>query len=153
MKNINFDKQEIDYLKKLLKDDKSKIAEKIYKRLNKNKIKPSSAKAKGRDFQYWVCQKIGDTFGVKFVQSDDNCLIHSREMGQHGVDIVLRGFVAEKFPYSIECKNCETLSIPQWLEQAKNNKGDKDYLLIIKKKSLKEPIVILDFESFLKLFK
>lgn len=42
-------------------------------------------------------------------------------MGQHGVDIILRGKVARKFPFDIECKSCESLSIPEWIRQTKQN--------------------------------
>ena len=119
------------------------------------KIKVSSAKGKGRGLQYWVCERIAEMFGIEFVQSNDNCLIHSREMGQHGTDIVLRGEIAESVPFDIECKSCESLSIPEWIRQARaNKKENRDWLLIFKKHTLgSKPLVIMEWETFEKLFK
>ena len=151
MKEILFKQDEADYIIKLLEGETSSIAKRIISRLKnaQKKIKVSSAKGKGRNLQYWVCEKIADMFGIKFNQSDDSCPIHSREMGLSGVDVILRGEIAQKFPYAIECKSCETLSLPQWIRQARNNaKYGKQYLLVIKKKSIGEPIVIMDWDTF-----
>jgi hypothetical protein len=113
-----------------------------------------SAKAKGRRFQYFLCEKIAELFNTTFSQSDDNCPIHSREMGQHGTDIILRGELAKLFPYDIECKNCETISLTSWIEQAKANcKKGNNWLLAIKNKKLKKPVVVMDLEAFLELQK
>ena len=117
-------------------------------------IKVSSRKGKGRGLQYWVCERIAKMFGIEFVQSDDNCSIHSREMGQHGTDIVLRGEVYKKFPFDIECKSCESLSIPDWIRQAKENnkKEDRNWLVVFKKHTLgSEPFVIMGWECFEKM--
>ena len=54
----------------------------------KRRIKPSSAKAKGRSLQQWVCQKISDLLGIEWGKDE---LIASREMGQSGTDIRLLG--------------------------------------------------------------
>lgn len=166
MKEIKFDKDETEYLKNVFnyvsltmtrtpKD--RELHDKILKKLSRaeSKIKPSSAKAKGRDFQYKVCQMIADKFGVEFKQSDDDCLIHSREMGQHGKDIVLRGEVKKKFPYSIECKAQENVNITEFVNQARENSTETEpWLLIFKKKSLgSKPLVCLEFSRFLSLFK
>lgn len=118
-------------------------------------IKVSSRKGKGRGLQYWVCERIGKIFSIEFIQSDDSCLIHSREMGQHGTDIVLRGEVAEKFPFDIECKSCESLSIPEWVRQARaNKKENRDWLVVFKKQTIgHEPLVIMEWETFEKIYK
>ena len=151
MKEILFQKDESQYLIHLLEGESSSIAKKVIKKLKnaEKKIKTSSAKGKGRGLQYWVCERIANLFGIKFDQSDDSCLIHSREMGLNGVDVILRGEVAEKFPYAIECKCCESLALPQWIRQARDNaKYGKRYLLVVKKKSIGEPIVIMDWNTF-----
>ena len=117
-------------------------------------IKVSSRKGKGRGLQYWVCERIAKMFGIEFVQSDDNCLIHSREMGLNGVDVILRGEIYNKFPFDIECKSCESLSIPDWIRQAKENnkKEDRDWLVVFKKHTLgSEPFVIMGWECFEKM--
>lgn len=119
-----------------------------------HKIKTSSAKGKGRNLQYYICERIAKIFGVEFSQSNDNALIQSRPMGQHGVDIILRGKVARKFPFDIECKSCETLSIPEWVRQARANKKEgHDWLLVFKKQTIgSEPLVIMEWEAFERLY-
>ena len=119
-------------------------------------ITVSSRKGKGRGLQYWVCDKIGKMFGIEFVQADDNCLIHSREMGQNGIDIIVRGEIYNKFPFDIECKSCETLSIPEWVRQAKanNTKENRDWLVVFKKHTMgSEPFVLMEWNCFEKLFR
>lgn len=87
--------------------------------------------------------------GLEFAQGDDQCLIHSREMGQHGKDIILRGEAHKRFPFSIECKNTETLPLPEVIRQAKENTGDdEDWLVVHKRKAIKDPIVIMDWNTF-----
>lgn len=135
----------IDFAEKLLK--KFERAEK--------KIKTSSAKGKGRNLQYWVCERIAEMFGIKFVQSDDTCLVHSRTMGLSGTDVVLTGELAEKFPFAVECKACETLSIPEWVRQARTNtKEGRKWLVVFKKQTIGgEPLVLMDWSTFEELFK
>lgn len=125
----------------------SKMVKKIENSMKK--IKVSSAKSKGRSFQYWVCEKIGKLIGIEFIPSNDDCLIQSRPMGLNGVDVVLRGEAKKKFPFSVECKACENLSISEWIKQAKNNiKEGEDWLLAIKKQSVGNPFVVMDWETF-----
>ena len=159
MKEILFDKDESEMIKKALSahyGSEYKYAKKIIGKLERaeKKIKVSSAKGKGRALQYWVCEKIAEIFGIEFVQSDDDCLIHSREMGQNGVDIVLRGGIGKKFPFDIECKSCESLSIPEWIRQARaNKKENRDWLLVFKKQTLGHtPFVIMEWDCFEKIF-
>lgn len=169
MKAILFTKDESICLKSVLRlqraelvldfeKNKKKIEqyEKLIRKLERaeKKIKTSSAKAKGRNLQYWVCCKIADFFHIEFNQQEDECLIHSREMGQHNVDIILRGYVKKQFPFSIECKNQETISIKDWIKQAKTNEQENNYwMLIFKNKEIKNPVVCLDFETFLKFYR
>jgi hypothetical protein len=116
-------------------------------------MKSRSAKNKGARLQKWVCQKIADIFGIEFDNQDDQCLIHSREMGQSGTDVILRGEVYKEFPFDIECKNTEKLNLWATIEQAKSNtKKDRDWL-IVHKKNYENPIVIISWETFEKLFR
>lgn len=132
----------------------TKMSDSIIKKVNKSlkPIKPSSAKNKGRELQYTVCEMIADKIGETFEQSNDEALIQSRPMGQHSVDVILRGEAKKKFPFSIECKAQENLSIPDWIHQARDNQLEgTEWLLVFKKQSLgSKPIVCLDFETFLK---
>jgi len=76
----------------------------------------SSAKAKGRRFQQWVAGKIGELLDME-VEKDGE--IESRPMGQSGSDIILRGVAKKLFPFGVECKNVEALSVWKALDQAK----------------------------------
>lgn len=178
MKEILFNKQENDLICECLQNEVESLSmgfygqdmeitkrndkrEKECKRLIKKlknaqkTIKVSGRKGKGRGLQYWVCEKIAGMFGIKFVQSDDDCLVQSRPMGQHSVDIILRGELKKKFPFSIECKAQETLNITEWIRQARENElSDTSWMLIFKKQTLgSKPIVCLDFETFLQYYK
>ena len=158
MKEILFKKEEVDMIKEALSchyllGEGNKIIKKLERA--EKKIKVSSAKGKGRSLQYWVCEKIAGIFGFKFVQSNDECLVHSREMGQHGTDICLRGELYKKFPFDIECKAQESLNISDWVRQARENKKeDRDWLVIFKKQTIGgEPLVVMEWNCFEKLFK
>lgn len=147
--------QDMDTTNKNAKREKE--CERLIKKFQRaeKKIKVSSAKGKGRNLQYWVCERIGKIFNVEFNQSDDNCLIQSRPMGQHSVDIILRGELRKKFPFSIECKAQENLNLPEWIRQAKENElPETHWMLIFKKQTIdSKPIVCLDFSTFLEFYK
>lgn len=165
MKEILFKPEESKFIKDLLRKFISEhkpltgktldFAEKLLKKFERSeqKIKTSSAKGKGRSLQYWVCERIAEMFGIKFVQSDDTCLVHSREMGQHGTDICLRGELYNKFPFDIECKAQESLSIPDWVRQARTNTQEgRKWLIIFKKQTIGgEPLVLMDWSTFEKM--
>jgi hypothetical protein len=153
-KQITLSESEIVFLKNNM--GTSKYALSILKKLLKQRIKTSSAKAKGRNLQKWVCEKLATLIGINYDQSDDQCMIHSREMGQRNVDIVLRDRAADLLPYSIECKNTEKLNVNETIEQAKSNQKDgTDWLIVYKRNGMKQPVVIIDwclFEKFVRLF-
>ena len=160
MAELKLNKDERKFLVNVLnyyyKDAKNpKEVQRLIKKIEKS-MKPitvASAKNKGRTLQYWVCEYLATVFGCTFNQSDDNCPIHSREMGQHNVDIVLRDYIYDLFRYDIECKAQESLSLGEWIEQAKTNKREgRDWLLVIKKQSIGEPFVVLDWGAFMNLY-
>ena len=112
------------------------------------RIKVSSAKAKGRALQQWVCQKISDALHIPWGR-DDDYLIQSRPMGQIGTDVILKGTAKELSPFSIECKSGEHWSIHEAIKQAKANQKDgTQWLVVLKNKGMKTPIVVLDSEFF-----
>lgn len=134
----------------------SNVTEKLKKKMDRanTKIKPSSAKGKGRNFQYWVCEELSTLLDVPYKQSDDACDIHSREMGQHGKDIVLRGKALDKFPFSVECKNCESLNLVDVIKQAQYNSNESAPLLILhKRKAISEELVIMEWKTFRRMCK
>jgi hypothetical protein len=127
----------------------------LYKKMIRatKKIAVQSAKSKGRDFQYWICTQIAHFLHITFLQADDFCPIHSREMGQAGSDIVFRTLEAqEKFPFTVECKAAESFELLKTIEQVKaNQKNGTDWLIAHKRKALTEPIVIMAWSAFAKL--
>jgi len=113
------------------------------------RIKVSSAKAKGRNLQKWAVEKIAKLIDYKLPENKDDSHIRSREMGQSGVDVVLSKKAKFKFPFAVECKNQELINLPSFFEQAKTN-GNKELmpLLIVKNKKLKEPLLIMEWDTF-----
>ena len=121
---------------------------------NMKTITVASRKGKGRNLQKFICQEIADLIGICYDQGDDNCLVHSREMGQHGTDIVLRGNALVEFPFSVEAKCSESLNLLETYEQATSNltKGT-DWMIVHQRKSIPETLCIISWDTFKKLFK
>lgn len=114
----------------------------------KKTIGISSRKGKARELQKWVCKKISAITDIPWGKDED---IESREMGQSGVDVKLRGEAAKLFRFSIECKRQEQWSVSAWIEQTKENqKKDTDWLLFCKRNH-ENPVVIMDAEAFFKI--
>jgi len=111
-------------------------------------IKISSAKAKGRWLQDWVAARIGEMFGVSAGHADDD-LIEPRPMGQKGVDVILRGNIARRFPFAIECKSGQSVNWLEAMRQAKANcKEGQEWMVFIKRKEFRTPAVMLDARVF-----
>jgi len=143
-----------DYIKSLLKDDKKSKA--LSRKLDDadKRITVQSAKGKGRELQKWVCIRIAKLIDIPFDNKDDNCKIHSREMGQSGVDVILRDEALKKFPFSIECKSTESINLRDFIQQAKSNqKEGTDWMVVIRTKSISDVIVVMSWDSFEKLYK
>ena len=114
-------------------------------RLSLEKImKTQSAKAKGRRFQQWVRDQLIEQLEV---HPED---VESRSMGAGGEDLIMARAAIENFPYSIECKNQESLNIWKAYEQAESNSGDYEPIVFIKRNNQK-PLVVLDAEYFVSL--
>ena len=107
-------------------------------------MKAQSAKAKGRNLQKWVVQKLIELLGV---HEED---VESRSMGAGGEDVIMARAARQKFPYSIECKNVEKLNVWNAYEQAKANCGKYEPILVMKK-NRKKPLVCIDAEYFIKI--
>ena len=114
-------------------------------------MKTKSGKQKGRLLQKWTAAMIGFWLN-KRVGPDEE--IASREMGQAGADIRLVGDALRKFPFAVECKNCENWSVHQWIEQARQNVDARVHRgwLIVAKRNHKAPVVILDAELFFQIW-
>ena len=105
-------------------------------------MKTSSAKAKGRRLQQKFMQLLIENLEI---DPED---IESRSMGSSGEDLIMSKAARNKFPFSVECKNQEKLNIWSAWEQANNNKGIYEPLVVIKKNGT-APLVVLDAQVFL----
>ena len=109
-------------------------------------MKTQSRKAKGRRLQQQFMQLLIEKLDI---DPED---IESRSMGAGGEDLIMSKAARNKFPYSIECKNQESLNIWKAWEQANGNKGLYEPLVVIKKNGVR-PLVVLDAENFLDMIK
>jgi len=90
-------------------------------------MKTQSAKAKGRNLQKWVVNKLIEEFDI---HPED---IKSCSMGAGGEDVVMARAAREKFPFSVECKNVEKLNVWDAYEQAKANSSGYEPIVVMKK--------------------
>ena len=109
-------------------------------------MKTQSRKAKGRRLQQQFMQLLIEKLDI---DPED---IESRSMGAGGEDLIMSKAARNKFPYSVECKNQERMNIWSAWEQANNNKGIYEPLVVIKKNGV-NPLVVLDAENFLEMIK
>ena len=108
-------------------------------------MRPQSAKAKGRRLQ----QETRDAILAAFpgLHPDD---VRSTSMGASGEDLLLSPAAREMVPFSIECKNVESLNIHKAIEQAS---GRKYPPLVVFRKNNTPAYVALPFDRFLTLLK
>ena len=109
-------------------------------------MKTSSAKQKGRKLQQWMRDLLIKKLDV---HPED---IESRGMGSQGEDLIMARAAREKFPLSIECKNQESVNVWKSYEQAAENSGEYEPVVVIKRNQSK-PLVVIDAEYFVSMFK
>lgn len=107
-------------------------------------MKPSSAKAKGRNFQNKVRELIMEYLDIN--EHD----IKTAVMGESGMDIKLSSAARDKFGYAVECKKVEKINIWKCYEQATENSQDLEPLLIFSKNNSKV-LVCFEFKHLLSL--
>ena len=107
-------------------------------------MKTSSAKAKGRRLQQWMRDLLIEKLEV---HPED---IESRSMGAGCEDLIMARAAREKFPYSIECKNQESINIWKSYEQAKENAGNYEPIVVLKRNKTK-PLILVDADYFVRL--
>jgi hypothetical protein len=111
-------------------------------------ITRKSAKQKGHRLQDYVRDRLRLEFPD--LESDDvTCAIGS----QNGTDIKLSPAARKQIPYSIECKNQESISIWACLAQAEANTLPNTQPALIFKRNRTNTYVVIDFEEFIKLIK
>lgn len=110
-------------------------------------MKPQSAKAKGRNLQKLVREKILENFPQ--LRPDD---VVSRSMGAGGEDIMLSPLARDILGVSFECKNVEKINVWDAYAQAEYN-AKEYYPVLVIKKNHKEPLAVIDLDYFLDLIK
>ena len=107
-------------------------------------MKPSSAKAKGRNFQNKVRELI-----MQYLDINEHD-IKTTVMGESGMDIILSKSGRDTFPYAVECKKVEKINIWKCFEQACENSDDLTPLLVFSKNRSKV-LVCFEFKHLLDL--
>ena len=107
-------------------------------------MKTQSAKAKGRRLQQWFRDLLIEKLDI---HPED---IESRSMGAGGEDLIMARAARQRFPYSIECKNQESINVWKSYEQAQENSKDYEPVVVLKRNNSK-PLVLVDAEYFVKL--
>jgi len=147
-RTFTLDTKEIKLIVDSIQDEHVALAKKLSSICRT--IKVSSAKAKGRRLQQKVCTDISALIKIPYDSRVDG-LIASRGMGQPGIDVMLLGEARTKFPFSIECKACESLDLLGAITQAKNNLAPgTDWMVVTDRKTFEEPVVVMSWEVFLK---
>ena len=106
-------------------------------------MKPASCKAKGRKLQQRVA---ADIIAAHNLSPDD---VTSRSMGAGGCDILLSKLAREAFPYTIEVKNQESISIWSAFAQAVAH-AEKEKLkpLLVFSRNRSDVLVTLRWKDF-----
>lgn len=100
-------------------------------------MKTKSCKAKGRVLQNMVRDRLMQI--LELSKSEIRCAI----MGETGKDIIFTNPV--KYPYFIECKNRQSVSVYKEFQSAKDRAGKELVpILVIKKNGIKNPLAVVE---------
>lgn len=113
------------------------------------KIKPQSAKAKGRKFQQYCRDKVLELLKPYGIVQDD---VKSTGMGQSGEDLQFSPAARKFLPVSVECKSLKAIAVYKLYEQAEQYQDKGEPVLFIKA-DRKKPLAVVDLEYYLKLEK
>ena len=108
---------------------------------------PRSRKSKGAAFQRELKEALMEKFSSQLEEGD----IKSAVMGESGCDLQLSPAAQKLFPWAVEAKRTEKVSLRQWWKQARSNSTDKLKPLLITKQNREEPLVVMSLEDFLNL--
>ena len=109
-------------------------------------MKTRSAKQKGRRLQQNVRDLLLEALS-EYLEEDD---IRSTSMGAPGEDLLLSPLARKLVPLSLECKNQEAVNVWKAYEQAKENSGDYEPIVVLKRNNTK-PLVLVDADYFVRL--
>ncbi len=109
---------------------------------------PKSAKAKGRRLQDQVAREITDTLCLP------EGVVRPAIMGESGCDIKIERSHRREFPFNIECKNQERLSIWAAIDQARINSSEPFTIpVVVFKRNRSDIWAALPWDAFLELVK
>jgi hypothetical protein len=151
---VSLSDEEIQFIKSCLSANsfpsKWDVVKQISAKLERSqhRILNASAKGKGYSLQVWVCDRVAKLFGVKWSNSDDESPVASRPMGQRGEDIILRGEVRNRFPFSIECKAVKELRLADAVKQAEANAAKGRFPVVVYRQTGVDPVVIMSWGTF-----
>jgi hypothetical protein len=104
----------------------------------------ASAKAKSRLHQQAIATDIQTAFNLP---EED---VVSVPMGSPGLDILLSDRARQVFPFGVEAKRQETLSIPSWWRQcSKNAEAAGLKPLLVYRKSREEGMAVMRWSDFI----
>lgn len=104
----------------------------------------ATRKAKGRRHQQHVAASLQKALGLP---PED---VVSRPMGSPGLDVMLSAEARNKFPYGIECKRTEKLSLPAWWAQCNTNAvSEKLKPMLVIRRNGEPALVILKWDDYL----
>ena len=111
-------------------------------------MKTSSAKKKGKRLQNTVRNLLVEKYS-EILESGD---FKSTTMGESGIDVQLSPAARKLFPWGIECKNQEAISIWKCLKQAEIAADDEDLKpLLVFKRNKSKIYAVLELQDFLDL--
>lgn len=107
---------------------------------------PQSRKSKGRVFQQQLREDLITHLGIN---PDD---ILSTAMGQGGCDLYLSPAARVRFPFGVEAKRCESISLPAWWRQCEGNacKANLTPLLVFRRNH-EDALAVLRWSDLLSL--
>ena len=107
---------------------------------------PQSRKSKGRGFQQSLREDLITHLNIP---PDD---ILSTAMGQGGCDLYLSPAARSVFPFGVEAKRCESISLPAWWKQCESNASKVGLIpLLVFKRNREEPLAVLRWSDLLAL--
>jgi hypothetical protein len=110
---------------------------------------PRYSKKKGREFQNEVRDAVRKALGRRVAPDDVTCAV----MGEHGVDIKLSPHGRKEFPFSLECKRVEKLSLFAAYEQSCNNCYDDTVPCVVWKRNRSPALITMALDDFLEMYK
>ena len=108
---------------------------------------PRSRKAKGAKYQTEIKEALMKKFEGILEEGD----IKTAVMGESGTDLILSPAAQRVFPFAVEAKRTEKVSLRQWWKQAVANSTEKLRPLLFTKQNREETLVVMNLETFLEL--